>query len=149
MPRRKQVPVDDTTIRVRHLIALDATSIMRRLEARRAEMFILFSRLRSREPMLSTLATRYTSANFHELAHLPVREQSVVDHFYESLDTLRWYFTYTEDMPSTAQQTFNTLHRRLEEAHRELIAALGPVVSPAGVTVVEGQVLRRADKTLP
>lgn len=149
MPRRKQAQVDETTIRVRHLIALDATSIMRRLEARRAEMFTLFSRLRSREPMLSTLATRYTSANFHELVHLPVREQAVVDHFYECLDTLRWYFTYTEDMPSTAQQTFNTLHRRLEEAHRKLVATLGPVVSPDGVTVVDGEVIRREDKALP
>lgn len=150
MPRRKQaVLADETTTRVRHLIALDASGIMRRLEARRAEMFLLFSRLRSREPMLSTLATRYTTATFHDLVHLPVREQSVVDHFYECLDTLRWYFTYTEDMPSTAQQTFTTLHRRLEEAHRQLLATLGTPVSPDGVTVVEGEVLRRADKVLP
>ncbi|AKI98376.1 Hypothetical protein AA314_00003 [Archangium gephyra] len=55
--------------------------------------------------MLSTISTRYSTATFHELVHLPVLEQSVVDHFYECLDALRWYFTYTEDMPSTAQQT--------------------------------------------
>lgn len=152
MPRRKQAvrpQGDETTTRVRHLLVLDASGIMRRLEARRGEMFLLFSRLRSREPMLSTLATRYTTATFQELVHLPVREQSVVDHFYECLDTLRWYFTYTEDMPSTAQQTFTTLHRRLEEAHRQLTATLGAPVSPDGTTVVEGEVLRRADKTLP
>lgn len=148
MARRKQV-ADETTARVRNLIALDAANIMRRLEARRSEMFVLFSRLRSREPMLSTLSTRYTSATFHDLVHLPVREQSVVDHFYECLDALRWYFTYTEDMPSTAQQTFNTLHRRLEEAHRKLVATLGSPASPDGVTVVEGEVLRREDKALP
>ena len=148
MARRKQV-ADETTARVRNLIALDAANIMRRLEARRSEMFVLFSRLRSREPMLSTIATRYSTATFHELVHLPVREQSVVDHFYECLDALRWYFTYTEDMPSTAQQTFNTLHRRLEEAHRKLVATLGPPASPDGVTVVEGEVLRREDKALP
>ncbi len=143
MARRKQA--DETTARVRNLIALDAAHIMRRLEARRSEMFVLFSRLRSREPMLSTLATRYSSATFHDLVHLPAREQSVVDHFYESLDALRWYFTYTEDMPSTAQQTFNTLHRRLEEAHRLLVTTLGHPVTPDGVTIVEGEVLRRAE----
>ncbi|PTL76729.1 hypothetical protein [Vitiosangium sp. GDMCC 1.1324] len=146
MARRKQV--DETTARVRNLIALDAANIMRRLEARRSEMFVLFSRLRSREPMLSTLATRYSTATFHDLVNLPAREQSVVDQFYECLDTLRWYFTYTEDMPSTAQQTFTTLHRRLEEAHRQLVATLGHPVSPDGTVVVEGEVLRREDKRL-
>ena len=150
MARRKQPPpVDEKTLRVRNLIALDASALMRRLEARRAEMFVLFSRLRSREPMLQTLATRYTSATFQELVHLPVREQSVVDHFYECVDVLRWYFTYTEDMPSTAQQTFITLHRRLDEAYRKLLALQGPPASPDGVTVVEGEVLRREDKVLP
>jgi hypothetical protein len=140
-PRRKQV--DETTARIRNLIALDAANIMRRLDERRGEMFALFSRLRSREPMLSTISSRYTAATFQELIHLPVLEQSVVDQFYECLDALRWYFTYTEDMPSTAQQTFNTLHRRLEEAYRKLVATLGPPLSPEGVTVVEGEVLRR------
>lgn len=143
MARRKQA--DEATARVRNLIALDAANIMRRLEARRGEMFALFSRLRSREPMLSTIATRYATATFQELVHLPVREQAVVDQFYECLDGLRWYFTYTEDMPSTAQQTFNTMYRRLEETHRELVATLGHPVAPDGTTVVEGEVLRRAD----
>lgn len=143
MARRKQA--EEATARVRNLIALDAANIMRRLDARRGEMFALFSRLRSREPMLSTISTRYTTATFQELVHLPVREQSVVDQFYECLDALRWYFTYTEDMPSTAQQTFNTLYRRLEETHRQLVATIGHPVSPDGTTVVEGEVLRRAD----
>ena len=88
MARRKQA--DENTARVRNLLALDAANIMRRLEARRGEMFVLFSRLRSREPMLSTISTRYTSATFHELVHLPILEQSVVDHFYECLDVLCW-----------------------------------------------------------
>ena len=146
MARRKKAD-DEATLRVRNLISLDAANIMRRLEDRRSEMFALFSRLRSREPMLSTLATRYASATFHDLVHLPVHEQSVVDHFYECVDALRWYFTYTEDMPSTAQQTFTTLHRRIEEAHRQLVATLGHPVSPDGTTVVEGEVLRREDSS--
>ncbi len=146
MARRKKA--DETTLRVRNLLALDATHIMRRLEARRGEMFALFSRLRTREPLLSTLGSRYPSATFNDLLNLPVQEQAVVEHFYECLDSMRWYFTYTEDMPSTVQQTFTTLHRRLEEAHRKLIATLGPPVSPDGITVVEGEVLRREDKSL-
>ncbi|MFY0564720.1 hypothetical protein ACN28E_12770 [Archangium lansingense] len=143
MARRKQA--DEATARVRNLIALDAANIMRRLDTRRGEMLALFSRLRSREPMLSTRATRYTTATFQALVHLTTCEQSVVDQFYECLDALRWYFTYTEDMPSTAQQTFNTLHRRLEAAYRQFVATLGHPVSPDGSTVVEGEVLRRSD----
>ncbi len=146
MARRKKA--DETTLRVRNLLALDATHIMRRLEARRGEMFALFSRLRTREPLLSTLGSRYPSATFNDLLNLPVQEQAVVDHFYECVDSLRWYFTYTEDMPSTVQQTFTPLHRRLEEAHRKLIATLGPPVSPDGITVVEGEVVRREAKSL-
>jgi len=126
MARRKKL--DETPPRVRNLIALDAALIMRRLGARRDEMFTLFSRLRSREPMLSTIATRFTSATFHDLVHLPEKEQAVVHGFYERLDEMRWYFTYTEDMPSTVQQTFTALHRRLEEAYRLLVVALGPPV---------------------
>jgi hypothetical protein len=150
MARRKQArPADETTLRVRNLIAQDAANIMRRLEARRDEMFALFSRLRSREPMLTTIATRFTSATFHDLVHLEVREQAVVNHYYEALDALRWYFTYTEDMPSTAAQTFTTLHRRLEESYAKLLATLGPPVPPDGVTVVEGEVLRREPPAPP
>ncbi|WP_037583046.1 hypothetical protein [Stigmatella aurantiaca] len=142
MARRKKTD-DETAHRVRNLIALDAALIMRRLEARRDEMFVLFSRLRSREPMLTTLATRFTSATFHDLVHLPEREQAVVHGFHERLDEMRWYFTYTEDMPSTVQQTFGVLYRRLEEAYRQLVVALGPPVSSQGTVVVEAEPVRR------
>ncbi|HEX8699098.1 MAG TPA: hypothetical protein VF815_09705 [Myxococcaceae bacterium] len=140
MARRKKP--DEMPARVRNLIALDAALIMRRLEARREEMFVLFSRLRSREPMLSPIATRFNSATFHDLVHLPEKEQAVVHAFHERLDEMRWYFTYTEDMPSTVQQTFSALYRRLEDAYRLLVVALGPPVTPDGAVVVEAQPVR-------
>jgi hypothetical protein len=147
MARRKKQ--DETPARVTNLIALDAALIMRRLEARRDEMFTLFSRLRSREPMLTTIATRFTSATFHDLVHLPEREQAVVHGFYERLDEMRWYFTYTEDMPSTVQQTFTALHRRLEEAYRHLVVTLGPPVTPDAAVVVEAEPVRAAQPAPP
>jgi len=143
MARRKQA--DDAAARIRNLIALDAANIMRRLEARQDEMIALFSRLRSREPLLSTLATRFPTATFQELARLTVREQAVVNAFYECLDELRWYFTYTEDMPSTAQQSFTTRHRRLIEVHRALVEAIGHPVGPDGQVVVDAEVVRREE----
>ena len=139
MPRRKKA--DEEAIRVRNLIALDSGNIMRRLAARSEEMMNLFSRLRSREPLLSTIASRFPSATFHDLVCLPVHEQAVVNTFYECLDEMRWYFTYTEDMPLTARQVAEGLVRRLEEAHRQLIVVIGPAARADQTVVVEGQVI--------
>ncbi|MFY1829274.1 hypothetical protein ACN47A_25375 [Myxococcus fulvus] len=144
MARRKKA--DEIAARVRNLIAMDAAGIMRRLEARRDEMFALFSRLRSRGPLLETIASRYAEGAFEQLIHLPEQEQAVVDRYYTHLDELRWYFTYTEDMPGTAQVNFIKLHKRLEESYRVLVVTLGPPVSADGARVVDAEVLRREDK---
>ncbi len=143
MARRKKA--DEISARVRNLIALDAAGIMRRLEARKDEMFALFSRLRSRGPLLETLASRYADGAFEQLVHLTEQEQAVVDRYYERLDELRWYFTYTEDMPGTAQQSFVKLHKRLEEAYRLLVVTLGPPATADGVRVVDVQAIRHED----
>ncbi|NNB86686.1 hypothetical protein HJC10_19955 [Corallococcus exiguus] len=141
MARRKKA--DETTARVRNLLALDAAGIMRRLAARREDMFLLFSRLRSRGPLVETVASRYADGAFAQLIHLTEQEQAVVDHFYGRLDELRWYFTYTEDMPGTAHQTFNSLHRRLEESYRLFVDTLGLPVQPDGVRVVNAEAVRQ------
>jgi hypothetical protein len=140
MARRKKA--DETTARVRNLLALDAAGIMRRLAARHDEMFLLFSRLRSRGPLVETVASHYAEGAFTHLIHLTEQEQAVVDHFYSRLDELRWYFTYTEDMPGTAQQTFTKLHRRLEESYRLLVETLGLPVQPDGGRVVNAEAVR-------
>ncbi len=145
MARRKKA--DQMAARVRNLLALDALGIMRRLDARKDEMFALFSRLRSRGPLLETLASRYADGAFEQLVHLTEQEQAVVDRFYERLDELRWYFTYTEDMPGTAQQSFVKLHKRLEEAYRVLVVTLGPPASADGVRVVDVEAIRHDDPT--
>lgn len=147
MARRKKA--DEMAARVRNLLAMDAASIMRRLEARRDEMFNLFSRLRSREPLLETIASRYADGAFEHLLHLPEQEQAVVDRYYSTLDEMRWYFTYTEDMPGTAHVNFTKLHKRLEEAYRVLVVTLGPPVSADGARVVDAEVLRREDTPPP
>ncbi|MCP3144486.1 hypothetical protein [Pyxidicoccus xibeiensis] len=143
MARRKKA--EEMAARVRNLLAMDAAGIMRRLEARRDEMFTLFSRLRSREPLLGTIASRYADGAFDQLIHLSEQEQSVVDHFYERLDELRWYFTYTEDMPGTAQLIFTKLHKRLEESYRLLVVTLGPPARPDGARVVDAEVIRQEE----
>ena len=126
-------------VRIRNLLALDAAGVMRRLEARRDEIIGLFSRLRDRAPLLSTVASRFDSAPFHDLSLLETHEQAAAARFYDRLDALRWYFNYTEDMPSTAQLTFTTLHRLLAESHQDLVRVLGPPApfDPPAVVVTE------------
>ncbi|RKH68191.1 hypothetical protein [Corallococcus llansteffanensis] len=143
MARRKKA--EETSARVRNLLALDAAGIMRRLAARREEMFILFSRLRSRGPLVETVASHYAEGAFVQLIHLSEQEQAVVDHFYARLDELRWYFTYTEDMPGTAHQTFIALHRRLEESYRLFVETIGLPVQPDGVRVVNAEAVRHEE----
>lgn len=133
MPRR--APTSDAALRVRHLLALDADEVLRRLHARHLEMLTLFSRLRERAPMLETVATRHGSITFSELALLSPAEQLAVARFYERLEALRWYLRYTEDMPQKVQGQLAVHLEGLREAHVGLARALGPADGHGGAVV--------------
>lgn len=126
--------------RVRHLIALDAANVMRRLESRLPEMVALFSRLRDRAPMLQTVHSWFTSADFADLALLEPAELLAVNGFYEELAELRWYMQYTEDMPTTVQSTVVARGKRLVEAHARLVGVIGAPKS-ASAPAVEAEVI--------
>lgn len=111
--------------RVRSLIRLDATNVLRRLAERQDEMITLFSRLRDREALTGTLHSWFETVRFEDLALLGVPEQHAVNHFYERLGELRWYFRYTVDMPGSAAVVFKGHLHRLAEAHETLAALLG------------------------
>src|SRR5512140_2628852 len=147
MARRKH-KAEDPSARVRNLVAIDATNVMRRLAARREEMVTLFSRLRQREPMLETVESWFGSIGFGELCALPARSQAAVNAFYESLGELRWYLQYTEDMPLTVRKTALQHQRRLEVAYARLIEVLG-APDPDGAPVVDADVVAREEKSAP
>lgn len=110
-------------------------NVMRRLTARLDEMVSLFSRLRSRAPMLETVESSFGTASFAELCALSTAEQTAVNAFYESLGELRWYVSYTEDMPQLVRSTATQHLRRLEFAYTRLIELLGAPDSDAGPVV--------------
>ncbi|MHB8872707.1 MAG: hypothetical protein ACYC8T_03375 [Myxococcaceae bacterium] len=145
-PRLKPSSPEPAT-RVRHLIAIDAAQLLKRLLARQAEMVALFSRLRSRQPMLEAIRTWFATVTFGELALLEPAEQKAVAHFYELLDELRWYLQYTEDMPGKLLQELAKLAIGLEKAHRQLVAAIGPA-DAEGVRVIDAEFVahRRAPR---
>ncbi len=128
--------------RVRHLIALDAANVVRRLNLRRMEMVSLFSRLRDRTPLLMSIDSWFPTISFGELSILEANEQRAVNQFYEALAELRWYLKYTEDMPLQVQRRVDAQAGELEAHQRLLLAVLG--ASPATGKVVEVPVDRRA-----
>jgi hypothetical protein len=114
------------TAKVRHLISLDAARIMKRIESKQDEAVGLFSRLRTREGMIELCRSAFSSVTFSELARLNPPEQAATFDFHELLDAMRWYVSYTEDMPSTVKTTVSQYVRRLEELHRALVVRIGP-----------------------
>lgn len=125
------------TARVRHLLALDAARVLRRLTAKQDEAVSLFSRLRSREALVELCRADFTSAGFGDLARLDPVEQTAVQQFHDVLHELRWYVSYTEDMPSAVKSTVAQYVRRLDELHHTLNATLGPPEAK-GHRVVQG-----------
>ncbi len=135
--KRKHPPA----ARVRHLVALDAKNVMDRLSERLTEMVSLFSRLRDRTPLLTTVQSWFPSATFGDLAELEPVEQRAVNDFYEVLGQLRWYLQYTEDMPLQLQRQVGLLHGKLQESHRQLTAVIGE--PGEGPVFVDGEVVDR------
>ena len=127
---------------MRHLLSLDAANVMARLAARQDEMVSLFSRLRDREPLLEPLESWFSSIAFAELVALSPAEQRAANGYYEQLGQLRWYLQYTEDMPGQVQLKLSALLRKLEVAHAQLVAALGPP-DASGAPVINAEVVQQ------
>ncbi len=125
MPVKKTSTQLEHARRVRHLIALDASAVMLRLINRIDEMIALFSRARNRTPMLETTDAWFFSITFGDLAALTAVEQRAVNAFYAQLSELRWYLSYTEDMPSSLREKVLLRLKQLETAHRVLVQAIG------------------------
>lgn len=136
MGARRKPKVDPLAVRVRHLVALDATNVLRRLTARQDQMVALFSRLRDRGPLVETLASWFLTARFEDLVALEPLEQRAINDFYAQLDELRWYLRYTEDMPLQVRQRLVKDVRALDEALRALLAVIGGL-DDAGAKVVD------------
>lgn len=133
----------ESSVRTRHLLAIDASNVMARLAARQDSMVSLFSRLRDREPMLIVLDTWFDTITFTELALLTPYEQKRVNRFYELLAEVRWYLAYTEDMPLQVQTKLTAFVRRLEAAFRELVATIGPPEADGAPVVVDVKVVSK------
>ncbi|GMU61627.1 MAG: hypothetical protein AMXMBFR34_33900 [Myxococcaceae bacterium] len=141
MARKRSQTQLAAAARVRHVLAMDAANVMKRLHARQDEMVRLFSRLRDRAPLMNTVHTWFTTITLAELTLLEPPEQHAVNAFYEALDDLRWYLQYTEEMPTHVREKLSRFVRRLDERHHALTAAIGPADQHGG-PVVDVKVVR-------
>ncbi len=110
---------------MRHVVGLDAALVMARLEQRADQVVGLFSRLRDRGPFLALTHSLGPTLGFTELAALEPELQLVVLTFYEALARLRWYLSYTEDMPGQLSGNLVRHRRFLAAAYAKLHAQLG------------------------
>ncbi len=120
MPKKIHTPAT----RVRSLLRLDAGAVMRRLQDRQDSMVQAFSRHRDRQALLRPLHSRFKGAGFDELVQLTPAQQEAASRFYELLDDLSYYFTYTEDMPGKAAEKIQVFMENMTRAHTELEATL-------------------------
>ncbi len=137
--RRKRTTLEPAA-RVRHLIALDAAGVMKRIRTRHREMVVLFSRLRDREPLLETVRSWFGTISFAELAMLEPAEQRAVSLFYDGLGEVRWYLQYTQDMPLQVHHRVGEFVKELEASHRRLVEAIGPPGAD-GARIVDAEVV--------
>jgi hypothetical protein len=142
MARRRAPKSTEFATRVRHLLSVDASSLMLRLASRQDEMVQLFSRHRSRRPLIEAVASLAPGIGFTELAALEPHEQKAWARFAELLGELRWYLEYTEDMPGQVTLKLAHFHRRLVLVWRHLIDTIGPPEAD-GARVVQASVTRR------
>lgn len=124
-PRCMSRPGPTDPERVRNLIALDARNLMTRLRSRRPEIISIFSRSRDRAVLISTLRSWFEDADANGLLLLEPEQQSAVSAFYEAVETLRFYFHYTEDMPGTVDRTLTLRQAELETHYVRLTRAIG------------------------
>jgi hypothetical protein len=96
------------------------------LEARADEQVRLFSRLRDRQVLLSVLDWPLSTAVFSEWVALEPHQQRAVGHFADAVESLRWYATYTEDMPGQVALQLAAHRGVLREKLVGLEAALEP-----------------------
>lgn len=96
------------------LLKLEIERIMFDVEFRKDVLFKLWSKERTREPLLRTLHSRFFELSFNSLILLPKSLFKKVDSFYKTLDDLTFYVTYTEDMPHTMKTTFDMFLKELK-----------------------------------
>lgn len=111
--------------RVAYNLALEIARIVDDLEMRKTFLLDMWGRHRDRGPFLDTIASRYMTLGFPELALLPTEAVAKVDEFYRELEEFRFYCRFTEDMPTSLEEAYAWQLHRLAAYAEQAVDALG------------------------
>ena len=107
------------------LIAMEIARIVDDLETRQVFLIDIWGRHRDRGPFLDTMASRWPSIGFPELALLPADSLPKLDEFYRELEEFRLYMQFTEDMPVALSDAYSWQLQRIQAYAEQAVTSLG------------------------
>ncbi len=111
--------------RLKLLLALEITRVVRDLGERTEFLATVWSRYRTRNAFLDTVFSRWRTLEVTDMVLLDEATILAVEGFYDELESLRTYLTYTEDMPRTLEDMYALRLRRLRQRAAPAVEALG------------------------
>lgn len=111
--------------RLRRLLAMEIARIVEDLESRREFLLEVWSRHRDRGPLLDTVFSRWRTLSMADLALIDSEAIVACDAFHRDLDELRLYFQFTQDMPTTMDETYLRAAERIVATGAVAIQLLG------------------------
>ena len=111
--------------RLRALLSVEIRRVVEDLLRRRDLLLHVWSKHRVRAPFLETTFSRYRSLPMTDLLALDTGEMRAVEAFYREIDDLRFYLSYTEDMPQSLATILDSSLARLVPLATRALASLG------------------------
>lgn len=111
--------------RLRKLVALEIARVVEDLSERREFLVQIWSLHRDRSPLLDTIFTRWRTISMTDLALLPSEAIVACDAFYRELEELKFYFQFTQDMPTTLDEVYIAALQRIVAVGELALSLLG------------------------
>lgn len=113
------------------IIKSDAHFLLKKIEGRKEDYLYVFSLQRSRDHYPAVFTNKFDSSTISELQTIDPSTISLIMDFYQSVEELKWYLMYTQDMPDKVDDklTFSIaqLKRKLETVSMYIDVELGLV----------------------
>lgn len=110
---RRQRSPNEQRERLAALLLREIDRIVFDLGFRKDMLFRLWSKHRTRQPLLQTMRSRYFDLTAKDLTCFPVEIIRMLDGFYRLLDSFIFYVSYTEDMPQALSAKFDSFLEEL------------------------------------
>ncbi len=110
---RQQRSPNEQRERLAALLLREIDRIVFDLGFRKDMLFRLWSKHRTRQPLLQTMRSRYFDLTAKDLTAFPVEIIRMLDGFYRLLDSFIFYVSYTEDMPQALSAKFDSFLEEL------------------------------------